>query len=545
MDSDLVALFVDLAQQDRRGDAVARLARWAGAEEALLLVRDDELGGFLPASGLRQTLPGGRLWRDFIRSLSPGVVSADVDYPTREKTSRALAHVWADGVALVLIADGDLPAEGRERLANVLELMPTIAPALRSELTIRILRGELEVAQSAGQQANDLAQALDASRRELERALAEAARLNEELKDADRKKDDFLAMLGHELRNPMAAISGAIEVMRARPNDTERVARARAIIERQAAQLARLVDDLLDVARVTRGKIPLRLEAVSVEDIVHRAIDSVHPLIASKRHTVDVDVRTRSDVMADRTRLEQMVTNLLTNAAKYTNPGGRIVVRVDVEGEEVVIDVEDNGIGIAPEMLSKIFEPFLQIDPSVERSGGGLGVGLTVVTRLAALHHGSVEAQSTIGKGSIFSLRLPRASAPQASESAGPATAEKPRTKKRILIVDDNLDSAEMMVDLMCSWGHEAVHAADGPSAVARALEWGPDVVLLDIGLPGMDGYEVAAKLRTHEVTRESRIVAVSGYGLESDRMKSRAAGCDQHLVKPVDLRALAHALDG
>jgi signal transduction histidine kinase len=536
VDSPLVALFGQFSKPAGRLEAAAALSRRLGVEQLLVFVGDPELGTLLPATGFPQTIAGGPRWRAFLKSCSaPGKHEGEVDYP-RDHSRRVTAYRREDSAVLVLFG----PNPDQAVLAEVLELFPLVSATLVAEQAITLARGEMEVAQAVGRRANDLAMALDTSRGDLERALAEAARLNDELTETDRRKDDFMAMLGHELRNPMAAISGAIEVMRARPRDLEHTARARDIIERQALQLARLVDDLLDVARITRGKITLRLEAVDVVDAARRAIEGVTPILLTRKHTVDLVVRARPHVSADRTRLEQMVTNLLSNAAKYTDPGGRLRVVIGEEAGDALICVEDNGIGIPSDMLPKIFDPFLQVDPSIERSAGGLGVGLTVVSRLAKLHHGSVSATSEVGKGSRFTIRLPIS-----TEAVASAVSEKrpERTKKRILIVDDNTDSAEMMVTLAETWGHDAVHASDGPSAVERALQWLPDVVLLDIGLPGMDGYEVAAKLRDHASTREARIIAVSGYGLESDRKKSRAAGCDSHLVKPVDLAVLARAI--
>jgi CheY-like chemotaxis protein len=237
-----------------------------------------------------------------------------------------------------------------------------------------------------------------------------------------------------------------------------------------------------------------------------------------------------------------MVTNLLMNAVKYTDPGGHIVLTIDRRDADAVVRVEDDGIGIAAEMLPHVFDAFLQVDAALDRGAGGLGVGLTLVKRLALLHNGRVEAQSTLGEGSVFTLRLP-AAAPSVRPAPVAQPARAPLVKKRVLVVDDNVDSAEMMVALAQNWGHEAFHAGDGRSALAMAHELGPDVVLLDIGLPGMDGYEVAAKLRIDPVTQGARIIAVSGYGLDADRVKSHAAGCDEHLVKPVDIKKLALVL--
>jgi signal transduction histidine kinase len=555
--ADLIARFAEPANRER---AAAELARRLGVDRVLAFVRDPELGAVVPARGFPQTIGGGPAWRAFLKACrQPGTHAADVDCPSPGPLVSAVAHVAENGAALVLFvgargaggAGGARGGPDAEALAFVLKLLPLLGAMFRAEQEARLARGDADVARATSGHANSLALALDAARTDVERALAESARLNTELKETDRRKDDFMAMLGHELRNPMAAISGAIEVMRAQPDDPAHIARARGIIERQTEQLARLVDDLLDVARITRGKISLRVEPLAVKEIVARAVEAVHTLSAAKQQEVVVDVRDDVLACADRTRLEQMVSNLLTNAAKYTDPGGHIRVVVRSEGQDALIEVEDDGIGIAPEMLPRIFDAFLQVDPAIDRAGGGLGVGLTVVHRLAELHGGRVEATSEVGKGSTFALRIPAVDAAKvgADAAAVPSSGRKAsgvastKARKRVLVVDDNVDSAEMMVLLVASWGHEAFHASDGPGAVAMAHDLAPDVVLLDIGLPGMDGYEVAARLRDDPLTESARIIAVSGYGQDADRLKSRAAGCDEHLVKPVDIPSLAKVL--
>jgi CheY-like chemotaxis protein len=394
-----------------------------------------------------------------------------------------------------------------------------------------------------GRRASELANALDGARSDLQRALENAAKLNAELQENNRRKDEFLAMLGHELRNPMAAIAGALEVMR-RSHDASAAARARAIIDRQASQLARLVDDLLDVSRVSQGKIVLRPAVVNVATIVQNAIETTRSMMSARGHCVAIDVEPNLFVTGDAARLEQMVTNLLTNAARYTDPGGDIRISARREGGEIAIVVEDNGIGIPPEMLSSIFDPFVQVTPAIDRPGGGLGIGLTLVKRLTELHHGRVEARSERGRGSAFTIFLPAMAAPQSTTDAGAAPLPSPVATKRVLVVDDNSDSGEMLVELMKNWGHDAAHVGDGPAALRAVAERVPDIVLLDIGLPGMDGFEVAARLRASPATRSIRIIALSGYGQEEDRKRSRAAGCDDHLVKPVEMKQLARALE-
>ena len=525
-----------LADVVSRHAASVELAERFAVDEFLLFVRDPELGVLLPAPGFPQTGRGGAQWRAFLKKCSePGLHRAEIVDPASGTPSQALAYAAEDGTAFVLI--GGTP--DADEVDRFLPTLPLLSAVLRAENVAQLATGEAKAARAAARHAEGLATALDAARSDLERALADAARLNDELQEADRRKDEFLAMLGHELRNPMAAISSALELMQAREGDASVAVRARAIIDRQAQQLSRLIDDLLDVARVTRGKIVLRAQAVDVRDITRRAIETARPLLTGKNHELHVPDGAAAWANADPTRLEQMITNLLTNAAKYTDPGGQIAVAVEREGTDVVVRVSDSGIGIAPEMLSRVFEPFFQVSQALERSQGGMGMGLTLVRHLAVLHGGRAEARSEVGKGSEFSIRLP------ALEDASPVSvrtgvaASPSASPRRVLVVDDNLDSAEMVSELLVAWGHDARRAGDGLSAVEMAKAYRPDVVLLDIGLPGLNGYEVARALRQMPETTACLIVAVSGYGAVDDREKSRAAGMDAHLVKPVDFAEL------
>jgi len=383
--------------------------------------------------------------------------------------------------------------------------------------------------------------AQDALERERERLQA----TEQALREADRRKDDFLAILGHELRNPLAAIAGALEIMRSYGDQRAPIVRAREIAERQIVQLARVMDDLHDVSRITRGTVSLHLEHVDVVEVLKRVIDATQAAVAAKRHELAIRTGpTPLSVRADAARLEQMITNLLANAIKYTEPGGRIQITAGEEDGHAIIAVRDSGVGIAPEMLALIFEPFVQAAQTLDRREGGLGMGLTIVRALAKLHRGSVDARSTPGAGSEFVLRLPLASAGERDEKGGRGPTSE-LASKRVLVVDDNVDSAEMIAALVSRWGHRTEQAHDGPSALKMAADFRPDVVLLDIGLPDMDGYEVARRLRATSGAPQPRIIAVSGYGREGDRLKSAAAGFDAHLVKPVDLAALERELGG
>jgi signal transduction histidine kinase/ActR/RegA family two-component response regulator len=368
----------------------------------------------------------------------------------------------------------------------------------------------------------------------------ERERQAQALRDNDRHKDEFLAMLAHELRNPLAAVNNAVTVLKTSADEESRNW-ASDVVERQVRQLTRLIDDLLDVSRITSGKIRLRKEFVDAGSVLDQAIESARPLIDGRRHTLTVSVeRGRLPLHVDVTRVGQIALNLLTNAAKYTESGGNIRLTARREGEQVAISVRDNGMGIPPEKLPEMFKLFAQGDRSLARSEGGLGIGLTVVQKLAEMHGGSVEARSEgPGMGSEFIVRLPCQREPEGAvpeERPGQLAVGK---GARILVVDDNADTALGMAQLLKLLGNEAIAAHSGPAAIEAARTFRPEFVLLDIGLPGMDGYQVASALREDEAHQDMVIIAVSGYGQEEDRRRSQAAGFDHHLVKPVDFDSL------
>lgn len=381
------------------------------------------------------------------------------------------------------------------------------------------------------------------------RDITERRRLEDELRqyaaklsEADRRKDEFLATLAHELRNPLAPIRNSVEVQRlAGPVEPE-LQWARDVIDRQVQQLARLVDDLLDVSRISRGKITLQLKPVDLTGMVPRAVEISRPLIDARKHRLEVLLPEPAVwVEGDQTRLVQVVSNLLNNAAKYTEMGGRIWLTVEPSASEAVIRVRDTGIGIASEILPRIFEMFTQAQGSMSSSEGGLGVGLSLVRSLVQMHGGSVQALSEgLGRGSEFVIRLPRLQQPASTAAA--ETRPHPRRKvpaRRILVVDDNLDAAETLAMMLRIAGHEVDAAHDGPTALEVARKQPPDVVLCDIGLPHMDGHEVARRLRRDLGLTNALLVALTGYGQAEDKRRSQEAGFNAHLVKPVDLDAL------
>ena len=382
-------------------------------------------------------------------------------------------------------------------------------------------------------------------RKRMEESLRRQA---EALREADRRKDDFLATLAHELRNPLAPIRNAVQILALRGDDPVVVAQTNEVMDRQVQQMVRLVDDLLEVSRIGRGKISLQKATVDLAEVVATAVETSRPLIEAHRHKLTVSLpRSPAPVEADATRLAQVLSNLLNNAAKYTEDGGRVDLIVEQAQGEAVVRVRDNGIGIAPEMLPSVFDMFAQIESKTDRSQGGLGIGLTLVRRLVEMHGGKIEAHSAgLGKGSEFLVRLPALAEPASEAARNPAehsSAPSANGSRRVLIVDDNVDSAESMAVLLRLYGHEVRLAHDGLTALEEARVFRPDVMFLDLSLPKMDGFEVARRLRPELAMRGMTLVAMTGYGQEEDRRRTREAGFHLHLVKPVDFDALEELL--
>jgi signal transduction histidine kinase len=439
---------------------------------------------------------------------------------------------------------------------------------------------ELEALNATLSQANA---ELASANHSLQTEITERARIELALKEADRHKDEFLAMLAHELRNPLAPIYNAVQLMRRKKLDDPQLAWSRDVIERQIAHLSRLVDDLLDVSRITRGKINLTKESLDVNNLIARAVETTHPLISERAHDLVVEVPEEPlTVLGDPTRLTQALGNVLSNAAKYTDRGGRIAIAVRRDGAEVAIRVSDTGEGIPADLLPVIFNLFTQLDRTSGHAQGGLGIGLALVRRLVEMHGGSVTAHSEgVGKGSEFVLRLPLQSESHAESlehgpngnalelpplDAAPGLAvgdtvkltngieaELPaapsgsgdRVKRRILLADDNSDALESLATLLELGGHEVVTASNGALALECAERHRPEVVLLDIGMPMLDGYEVARRIRVQPWGQKIILVALTGWGQDSDRRRSREAGFDSHLVKPLDMDKLSELLEG
>jgi signal transduction histidine kinase/ActR/RegA family two-component response regulator len=371
--------------------------------------------------------------------------------------------------------------------------------------------------------------------------------VNERLALADRNKDDFLAMLAHELRNPLAPIKNAAHLLHTLESDNPVLQRASSIIERQADHLAKLVDELLDVSRIQNGKIRINRERINLVDAVLRSIDACESVTTSHDQTVTVDVGSQAIyVDADATRIDQILVNLIMNASKYTPSQGHIRVRLANESGMAVVRIKDSGIGISPDMLQRVFEMFTQVEQSIERSRGGLGLGLMLVRELLALHGGTVEASSEgLDKGSEFIVRLPVVEAPEVKPVSVAAAPARAAGARRILVVDDIVDNRETMDMLLSKYGHSVQLAEDGQEALDKALHGDAEIAFVDIGLPKLSGYDVARAIRSSPRGAQLVLIALSGYGQPEDKRKALDAGFDAHMTKPVDPEALLAAVDG
>jgi len=470
-------------------------------------------------------------------------------HPPRPDDAHGVARVLRSGESewVPFIPDalraGPVQDEEQARMTRELGLKSYICTPLRSR---RGTVGALTFATAESGRvfdANDVAAAEDLASRA---AIAiDNAQLLATLKESDRRKDEFLAMLAHELRNPLAPIRNSVQIFRAHGMPVPDLQWATEVIDRQVRQMTRLVDDLLDVSRITRGRIELRRQPVDLSEVVASAVEASRPLIDKWRHELTVTIPPRPIRLdADPTRLAQVLSNLLNNAAKYMDHGGRIVLTAAQEGGDVVISVRDTGIGIKKDMLTRVFDMFMQGDPGSERSEGGLGIGLTLVRRLVELHGGSVEARSDgPGKGSEFRVRIPVAGESGGAAARSPETRAASPAPRRILVVDDNHDAAESLRLLLRTTGNEVNTAHDGIEAVGAAAAFRPEIVLLDLGLPKISGYEAAHRIRAQPGGDEMVLVALTGWGHEEDRRRSLDAGFDVHMTKPVEFAALRRVL--
>jgi signal transduction histidine kinase len=563
-----VRVFVDLYRAQKRAQALARLeAERAAAEEAtqrsdFLAFASRELGASLNLDVgmerlLQMLVPGlaeyavlSVLLDDEALVMSCAAARARPEVlPGLDVLPHALQGALRDGRRCDLVLE-PRPAPGQARYFQVI-------PLRAGERTVAMLalgHGRAPSEHAAANQAtidelvSRAAIAFENARLywNLKREMARTKEAEEKLKEAGRRKDEFLAMLSHELRNPLAPIRNAAEVMRRIAPTDAGIIWARDVVERQVTHLAQLVDDLLDVSRITQGKISLKKEPVELGKVIQHSIDTARPLLEARRHHLAVNVSsTPIWVHGDFARLSQVIGNILNNAAKYTAEGGRIELHAGADRGEALVSVRDNGIGIDSTLLPHVFELFTQGERALDRSQGGLGVGLTVVERLVDLHQGRVEVKSEgLGQGSLFSVILPCISeVPQAASEAGPTVASSSTPGRRVLVIDDNIDAAESIAVYLRLEGHEVRTVSDGAQAVAIAQVFAPQIAVVDIGLPGMNGYEVARRLRLKGKEGPALLIALTGYGQKEDRARSDEAGFDHHFVKPADPRVIQEAI--
>lgn len=495
-----------------------------------------------PVLWFRQLHPEDKdLWQDhFARTVNAGE-PFQADYRFLARDGRI---VWVHGEAKVV-------ADEHGRPLCLQGVAFDITERKQAESALEQSRMVLE------ERVQERTAALDKINHQLQAEVAERTRLEEELRlrvsqlaEADKRKDEFLATLAHELRNPLAPIHNALEIMLLPEVDESMLGMARSIMERQLKSLVRLVDDLLDMSRITQGKIELRRQTVELAGVVGQAIETVRPMIDAQRHELTVSLPNEPVLIsADPTRVAQVVANLLNNAAKYSDPGGHIWLSAWREEKQIVLEVRDSGIGIEPAVIPKLFDMFVQVDKGHGRTHGGMGIGLTLVRRLVELHGGTVEATSAgLGQGSQFTIRMPAVvdATPTANGKNGNgqnASSPSAAIHGPILVVDDNVDAAKTLAVLLRGRGYRVHTVHDGPAALAWLAAHVPAMILLDIGMPVVDGYEVARRIRQQPEFRDVLLIALSGWGQPEDRRRSAEVGFDHHLVKPVDLSALEELL--
>ncbi|HSB53489.1 MAG TPA: response regulator [Gemmatimonadales bacterium] len=527
-----------------------------GTEKVNILLVDDQPGKLLAYEAMLAQLgenlikaSSGREALEHLLKHDVTVVLMDVSMPEIdgfELAEMIRAHPRHQKTAIIFVSAVHLTdldkIKGYETGAVDYVSVPVIPELLRAKLSvfIELYRKRVE----SERLTTELERRVAARTAELEAAIAKQTELTAQLTAADRRKDEFLALLAHELRNPLAPVQNAVAIMQRKAIDDPDLRWCRDVIERQTRQSARLVDDLLDVARVTQGKITLRQEPLALASIVHGAVETSRPLIDSRQHQLQLDLSPEPIwVRGDAARLTQVLANLLNNAAKFQDKGGRIELTVQASRGEAVVRVRDHGAGMAPEMLREMFQLFVQGGRDSHASNSGLGIGLFLVRHLVELHAGSVEIHSDgPGLGTECVVRLPLLDSPEPRRTPAPGLGAVDLRGRKVLVVDDNRDAAQSLALLLRLQGHEVTVAHDGPSAISRTTEQPPEVILLDLGLPGMDGYEVCRRLRRTGFT-STRIIAMTGWGQERDRRRSEEAGFDSHTVKPVEIHQLERLL--
>ncbi|MEW6372496.1 MAG: ATP-binding protein [Pseudomonadota bacterium] len=476
--------------------------------------------------------------------MSGWIVAISVPARAIEASARQAVMLAASGLLLALLCAAAAALLFGRRLAHSIRSVAAAATALGQRRTAPASRtgiAEFDTLHRSLAQADQRLSQAEAEREDLLQREKQARLVAEE---QVRTRDDFLAMLSHELRNPLSGIVGAADLLRVKNASTEMSARAKDILARQARHLTRIVDDLLDLARLSRGKVKLDMRPVELSAVVASALEALRVAGKLAGHALHCDIRPVW-VNADRTRLEQVVSNLVGNALKYTPEGGRVEVTLDEADGEARLVVRDTGVGIGPELMPRLFDIFVQGSVSLDRSQGGLGIGLALVNNLVKLHGGTIGAHSEgQGKGSSFTVRLPRLPAPAATlEACGPQAAPAGTTPSTVLVIEDNEDARHMLAAHLSASGYRVLEAADGHQGVTLALADRPSLAIVDIGLPGIDGYQVAERLRAAPQTNGITLIALTGYGQEADRERARAAGFDHHLVKPLRIEQLQGCL--
>jgi signal transduction histidine kinase len=527
-----------------------------GTDKVNILLVDDQPGKLLAYEAMLEQLgenlikaSSGREALEHLLKHDFTVVLMDVSMPELdgfELAQMIRAHPRHQKTAIIFVSAVHLTdldrLKGYETGAVDYVSVPVVPELLRAKLSVFI---ELyRKRQESERLTTELELRVAARTAELEAAIARQTELAAQLQAADRRKDEFLALLAHELRNPLAPVQNAVAIMQRKQIDDPDLRWCREVIERQTRQSARLVDDLLDVARITQGKITLRQEPLSLATIVQGAVETSRPLIDAHLHRLEINLpEVPLWVRGDAARLTQVLANLLNNAAKFQDKGGRIQMLVREDENVAEIRVRDQGVGMTPEMLRDMFQLFMQAERHQHGSHGGLGIGLFLVRHLVELHGGTVEIRSDgPGLGTECVVRLPLLDAPERRRTPVPAPGAAGQLSRRILVVDDNRDAAHSLALLLRLHGHDVSVAYDGPNALSRTSERNPEVILLDLGLPGMDGYEVCRRLRQSGFT-STRIIAMTGWGQDRDRRRSEEAGFDTHTVKPVDIDQLERLL--
>lgn len=532
-------LIAALAQQSERQGAARQLARFYQADDLIIFSRDQQVGLFLPAPGFSQNLKDSKAWQLFFKNcIHNSRATAHLQFSHSDVPVPVLGINGLNDIIIVFVSEQCVVDEDDE----LFQLSPLLAHAFKAEGQSEALVAQTRLAREKEMSANLLAQSLEKARNRLATTLGAARQAEEALRLADKRKDEFLAILAHELRNPLAPIGNGIELLKHAQDNPQILLDVRKMMDTQLRQMTRLIDDLMDVSRITRGKVTLQKQAVPLKELLDSAIEGAKPFINQQQHRLRLNMP--EDVImvnADTTRLAQVFLNLLNNAAKYSEPGGSITIVVKAVTDEVTISIQDTGVGLDAKELISIFGMFVQADAVATYSRGGLGIGLTLVKKLVELHQGSVIAKSPgRGKGSEFVVTLPRIHKKQGPspemQRKAPAA---PLKQLKVLVVDDNEPSAHSMCMVAELLGHQTQIAFTGEEALAKAKRFQPQIVLLDIGLPDISGYEVCRTLRANPLFKDTLFVAQTGWGQTKDKLMGKEAGFDHYLVKPLNMSDL------